>query len=93
VIDTQEEAENMSPRKRALLKWENEFLLSHKLDLQDVEKTYLIDDLIHALHEVTYTTNDKGFINGNEYHRFLKKRYKAISKTFLGQERHRIGQP
>lgn len=84
VIDTQEEAENMSPRKRALLKWENEFLLSHKLDLQDVEKTYLIDDLIHALHEVTYTTNDKGFINGNEYHRFLKKALQSHQQNIFG---------
>ena len=84
VIDTQEETENISPRKRALLKWENEFLLSHKLDLQDVEKTYLIDDLIHALHEVTYTTNDKGFINGNEYHRFLKKALQSHQQNIFG---------
>ena len=84
VIDTQEEAENISPRKRALLKWENEFLLSHKLDLQDIEKTYLIDDLIHALHEVTYTTNDKGFINGNEYHRFLKKALQSHQQNIFG---------
>lgn len=84
VIDTHEEAENISPRKRALLKWENEFLLSHKLNLQDVEKTYLIDDLIHALHEVTYTTNDKGFINGNEYHRFLKKALQSHQQNIFG---------
>ena len=84
VIDTQEEAENISPRKRALLKWENEFLLSHKLDLQDMEKTYLIDDLIHALHEVTYTISDKGFINGNEYHRFLKKALQSHQQNIFG---------
>lgn len=84
VIDTQEEAENISPRKRALLKWENEFLLSHKLDLQDIEKTYLIDDLIHALHEVTYTISDKGFINGNEYHRFLKKALQSHQQNIFG---------
>ena len=84
VIDTQEEAENISPRKRALLKWENEFLLSHKLDLEDVEKTYLIDDLIHALHEVTYTISDKGFINGNEYHRFLKKALQSHQQNIFG---------
>lgn len=87
VIDTQEETENISPRKRALLKWENEFLLSHKLDLQDVEKTYLIDDLIHALHEVTYTTNDKGFANGNEYHRFLKKALQRHQQNIFGSRK------
>ena len=84
VIDTQEETENISPRKRALLKWENEFLLSHKLDLEDIEKTYLIDDLIHALHEVTYTISDKGFINGNEYHRFLKKALQSHQQNIFG---------
>ena len=84
VIDTQEETENISPRKRALLKWENEFLLSHKLDLEDIEKTYLIDDLIHALHKVTYTISDKGFINGNEYHRFLKKALQSHQQNIFG---------
>jgi hypothetical protein len=84
VIDTQEETENISPRKRALLKWENEFLLSHKLDLQDIEKTYLIDDLIHALHKVTYTINDKGFVNGNEYHHFLKKALQSHQQNIFG---------
>ncbi|MDR0422062.1 MAG: type VI-A CRISPR-associated RNA-guided ribonuclease Cas13a, partial [Proteiniphilum sp.] len=96
-IDNPEIAEDagaagFSPRKRALLEWEDEFLKNGgKINLDEMHSLYDTDGLAKSLKEVTYTLNDRGGIgNTNEYHRDLKKALQTHQRKIFGSSENRI---
>jgi len=76
--------ENLSKRKKALLAWETEFTTSGKIDLTHYHKVYMTDVLCTALQKVEPSTDKKGKINTNAYHRGLKKALQTHQPAIFG---------
>ncbi|WP_321479781.1 type VI-A CRISPR-associated RNA-guided ribonuclease Cas13a [uncultured Bacteroides sp.] len=78
----------LSPRKRALLMWEDEFI-EHSakpelIHLYNMHTLYQIDRLMEQLRSVEYTIGEKGISKVNEYHRTLKKILQNHQQNIFG---------
>lgn len=76
--------DNMSKRKKALQKWENDFTTTGSIDLSSYHKRYMMDVLCSALQKVKPVVDDRGKINSNAYHRDLKKTLQNHQPAIFG---------
>lgn len=76
--------DNMSKRKKALQKWENDFTTTGSIDLSSYHKRYMMDALCSAFQKVKPVVDERGKINSNAYHRDLKKALQNHQPAIFG---------
>lgn len=76
--------DNMSKRKKALQKWENDFTTTGSIDLSSYHKRYMLDVLCTALQKVKPVVDERGKMNSNAYHRDLKKTLQNHQPAIFG---------